>query len=189
MTDADLNKLFDSVIYFDEVMLRKIHLDSSVTFWLSDNDDAFESGKESIKQPNNGTRYLLIAFEITDDEKIKQLKLSKPKDLNLDIDCVQMSGILCNDRRFHRFIYAELRYLYKTPSLAIDLHSFHLSGISNTLLSKTIDSMVDEKTASEWCKYYIYYYCKISSRRELKFKKEAKENFIQLYTKFKNWKV
>jgi hypothetical protein len=179
-------------VYASEVMLSDFD-NETVTFWLDGDYDKnpFSMGKRAIDHPDHGTRYLVFAVEIDDhdipvDIDMRQRFIDATGEIFKPVTqidkVVQKAALLCKDRDFQRFVYSQIKHFTDEQKSA-----FILSGIPAHLTARRLDSMKEPEHAEQWCKYYLYYRCDVSSRRQLGFYVKAREAFAQVQTDFNNW--
>lgn len=180
-------------LYSGEVMLKEFDQDT-VTLWLNGlyDDNPFSTGRTSPGRPNGGTRYLILAVEIGDDEmpvdidkRARLMEATKHafKDDSPGDKVVKKAAIMCKDRDFQRYVYRCINNFSKEQQAAFWL----TSAIPAHLANQGIQSMGNPELAEQWCKHFIYYYCDVQSRRNLGFYPKKRSLFNRLMHEFENW--
>lgn len=178
-------------VYASQAMLRSFD-DDSVTLWLDgDYDNNPFAGKVAPEHPTNGTRYLIFAVEIDDDESPIDVDMRARflaaadtifKPATKAEKVVQRAALLCKAHDFHRFVHYKISHLTDEQK-----NAFILTGIPRWLTDLGLRSFSEPQHAEEWCKYYLYYRCNVTSRRQLGFKVKAREAFDAVRREHEAW--
>lgn len=188
LANLDLERF---AVYASQAMLRGSD-DDSVTLWLDGGYDQnpFSRGKADPEHPQHGTRYLVFAIEIDDNEMLidqtirdKLIEATKSAFVSVkEAKAVQKAAIMCKDWDFHAFVHQQVKNFTTEEKAA-----FILTGIPRWLTDMGLQGFKDPKHADEWCKYFLYYRCNITSRRQLSFKTKCREAFEVVVNEFITW--
>lgn len=179
-------------VYSGEAMLRDWDHDS-VNLWLADagEQSPFQTHQKSPDEPIKGTRYLMVLIEIDDAQEPVDIHIRDKfidvmketiKPLTTPERIVRQAGMLCRDSDFHKFVHSQLKGFTDAQKAA-----FFLSGIPRWLTELGLGSFQDPGQAAEWCRYYLYYRCGVSSRKQLGFKAEYRDKFMAVQRDFNTW--
>ena len=164
-----------------------------VAFALDGNyeEHPFVHGRASFE---NGTRYHLIYVPLDDDdtpvtkaarEAFNKRAKKSARTTNLD-KIVTRAACKCKDEFFQKFVYRKIQSM----SVSDKHWLVDNTGIPHYLIKATPEVLLKGgHHAEQWAKYYLYFRCRIGSRRQLAYQNhgEARERFKTLMTEFDHW--
>lgn len=185
-------------VYFGETMLSS-NDDGRIGLWLEPNygDDPFAKYTAEPDEPKNGARFLTLIVELGDGQEV--IDQVDKKALQAEIQAsvtdsfrkrttggqlVQRAGIYCKEEPFQRYIKYRLGRM--TPQEKRDMIEHSL--IPASVVREGLEGFKDPEYAQLWVKHFIYHYCSIKSRKELRTNKMAQECFLRLYQEFTTWR-
>ena len=182
----------DFQFYADELQLISVEETEQgqmVTLQIAPDIKACPFSRAKQRNGGPGTRFYAVFIEIDDDdEPINQRKRrvveqdAKPVPIK---SATTDSAIRCNNPAFQRFAAEQLSAMdvLSKKEMVAKLKMPH------DLVSRGLtEGMKNSKTAAEWAKFYIYWVCKIHSRRELSSKKAARDRYYQgIVIPFDRW--
>lgn len=182
----------DFIFYHDEMMLVNVEETASgrmATFQIPDESDIcqFQNAMQRNKGP--GTRFYATFIEVNDhDEPINQRKrknVEQDKPPSPIKNVVTDAAMKCRSRNFQRWVYLQLNNM---PQAIWD-EFLHKTKIPYDIAQGGIKAMIQsEKVGTEWAKYYIYWVCKVRSRRDIGTKRGAANRYYQgIIIPFDKW--
>lgn len=183
------------MVYFGEVLLRDWADNSqgeSVEFWLDSDGEVHPFKKfKCNKRTPGGSRFLIMAIEIDDDEEAinQDMKRRVQNAMSGHIKGgkhSQAAAMLCKDVNFHEYIVHKLQRL---PPAEKRVFSGTLShSLFSQLMATDMRIVMENPTVGEELTVqFLYWWCSISSRRELDFKAKAFSEYQILRDEFYNW--
>jgi len=185
------------MVYYGEALLRDWADNAqgeSVELWLDGQATVhpFKQFKASKRTPG-GTRFIIMAIEITDDEKpvnqeqrraVEQAMQNHMKGSKHS----QAAAMLCKELDFHIYIRHRLSLLEPTAKRAFTATLPHgLFSVISSTKAEIInnDPVIGEQTA----KLFLYWYCGITSRRELDYKPKSFNEFAAVRDDYYKWQA
>lgn len=183
------------IVHFGEVLLKDWAdnvAGESVEFWLDSSGGAhpFKPFKASRRVPG-GSRFIAFVVEINDDETpISQVQKERIKSAMGDkvksAKHSQSAAILCQDQAFHSFL-AEKALNLPTEQKHILSAIFPPGLYSEIVGTKMAIVTTDKVKGEEFAKCFLYWFCGMTSRRELDYSPKKFEAFRSLREEFYLW--
>lgn len=185
-------------VYFGETMLAS-HSDGRIGLHLEPNygDDPFAKYQAEPDDPVKGVRFLTLMVEIGDgQEVIDQVdKKAMAEEIQASVrasfgkrttggQIIQRAGIYCKDSHFQGYI----RHLLTVMKPQEKRDMIDASRIPASVVRAGLEGFKDKEYAVLWAKHFIYYYCGIRSRTDLRTNKLAQESFLKLYQEYTTWR-
>lgn len=182
------------ILYCGEAMVRGVNNSKEGDFlslWLGDDDRKnFDGLETSPDNPDKGTRLILVAIELGDnDEPINQSQKKKLKKVmaravrQLPTDkYTQVAAIMCKEEYFHQFLEYTMRKMSRE-----DKHSM-LGSMPYKLAARGYKVFKRPDNAEEFARKFIHWHCGVKSRAHIFLHEETKQKFDNLRTDYLDWK-
>jgi len=182
------------ILYCGEAMLRGVNNNKEgdfISLWL-DGDDRknFEGLVASPEAPEKGTRLIIVAIELGDDQApINQTQKSKLKKVmtravsELPTDkYTQVSAIMCKEVLFHEFLAYRLRKMGKDKKDSLMWY------MPYKLAARGYDVFKRDDYAEEFSRRFVHWWCGVKSRAYIYSSGHARSKFDSLRADYLDWK-